>query len=105
MLPSRVIPEYLVAVVVLTTRVRDVGANDMGKLRRLLGYLRATPNRGIVLHVGDIMTVRALIDASYGVHQSGKRSNTGCVTVIGETRVLSAHFSKQKIVTKSSSEA
>ncbi len=62
-------PECLVAVAFLTTRVHDVDADGTNMLRRLLGYLRATKNRGIVLRVGDIMTVRAFIDASYGVHQ------------------------------------
>ena len=77
----------------------------MGKLRRLLGYLRATPNHGIVLRVGDSMTVRAFIDASYGVHQGSGKSHTGCAIVLGEAGVLSARSSKQKIVTKSSTEA
>jgi hypothetical protein len=102
---KRVRPECLVAVAFLTTRVHDVDTDDMGKLKRLLGYLRATPNRGIVLRVGNIMTVRAFIDASYGVHASSGKSHTGCAIVLGEAGVLSARSSKQKIVTKSSTEA
>ena len=104
-LAKRVRPECLVAVAFLTTRVHDVDADDMGKLKRLLGYLRATPNRGVVLRVGNIMTVRAFIDASYGVHASSGKSHTGCAIVLGEAGVLSARSSKQKIVTKSSTEA
>ena len=104
-LAKRVRPECLVAVAFLTTRVHDVDADDMAKLKRLLGYLRATPNRGIVLRVGDNMTVRAFIDASYGAHQSSGKSHTGCAIVLGEAGVISARSSKQKIVTKSSTEA
>ena len=89
----------------ITTSVHNVDADDMDKLRHLLDYLSATQNRGIVLRVGDIMTVRAFTDASYGVHQSSVKSNTGCAIVLGEARVMSAYSSKQKIVTKSSTEA
>jgi hypothetical protein len=102
---KRVRPECLVAVAFLTTRVHAVDEDDMGKLKRVLGYLRATSNRGIVLRVGGIMTVRAFIDASYGVHQASGKSHTGCAIVLGEAGVLSARSSKQKIVTKSSTEA
>jgi hypothetical protein len=51
------------------------------------------------------MTVRAFIDASYGVHASSGKFYTGCAIVLGEAGVLSARSSKQKIVTKSSTEA
>ncbi len=53
-------PECLVSVAFLTTRVHVVDEDDMRKLKRVLGYLRATTNHGIVLRVGGIMTVRAL---------------------------------------------
>ena len=64
------------AVAFLTTRVHDVDAHDMGKLQWLLGYLRATPNRGVVLRVGNIMIVRAFVDVSYGVHASSGKYHT-----------------------------
>ncbi len=98
-------PECLVAVAFLTTRVHDVDVNDKNKLRRILGYLHATKKRDIVLHVGDNMTVRAFIDASYGVHKSSGKPHTGCAIVLGEAVVFSARSSKQIIVTKSSTEA
>ncbi len=68
-LAKKVRPECLVAVALLTTRVHDVDADDSNKLRSLFGYLRAANNRGIVLRVGDNMTVPAFIYASYGVLQ------------------------------------
>ncbi len=60
--------ECLVTVAFLTIRVDDIDADEINKLRRLLGYLRATNNRGIVLRVVDNITARVFIDASYGVH-------------------------------------
>ena len=104
-LAKRVRPECLAAVAFLTTRVHCVDIDDLAKLKRLLGYLRASQHRGIVLRIGDSMIIRAYIDASYGVHQSSGKSHTGCAIVIGDAGVIAARSSKQKIVTKSSTEA
>jgi hypothetical protein len=75
------------------------------KLRRLLAYLRGTKERGIILRIGEHMEVRTYIDAGYGVHTSSGKSHTGCVVVIGEGGPVYNKSSKQKIVTKSSTEA
>jgi hypothetical protein len=104
-LAKRVRPECLTAVGFLTTRVHAVDADDMAKLRRLLGYLLATRDRGIVLRVGEHMRVRAYIDAAYGVHQESGKSHTGCAIVLGAAGTVLAKSAKQKIVTKSSTEA
>ncbi len=79
--------------------------DDMSKLKRVLGYLRATQHRGIVLRVDNEMAVHAYVDAAYGVHQSSGMSHTGCAIVLGDAGVITAKSSKQKIVTKSSMEA
>lgn len=104
-LSKRVRPECLTAVGFLTTRVHEVDADDMAKLKRALGYLKATRNRGIVLRIGEHMTVRAYIDAAYGVHAASGKSHTGCAIVLGEGGPVSVRSTKQKIVTKSSTEA
>jgi hypothetical protein len=105
-LAKRVRPKCLVAVYFLTDRVNDVDIDDIAKLHRLLGYLRASQHRDIVFRVGDNMIVRAYIVASYGVHQNSGKSHTGCAILLGEQAgVLTARSSKQKIVTKSSTEA
>jgi len=104
-LAKRVRPECLTAIGFLTTRVHEVDADDMAKLKRALGYLKATRNRGIVLRIGEHMTVRAYIDAAYGVHSSSGKSHTGCAIVLGEGGPVSVRSTKQKIVTKSSTEA
>jgi hypothetical protein len=104
-LSKRVRPECLTAVAFLSTRVQCCDIDDMAKLKRLLGYLRGTRDRGIVLRVGDHLQVRAYIDAAYGVHQDSGKSHTGCALVMGEAGPVFVKSGKQKIVTKSSTEA
>jgi hypothetical protein len=104
-LAKRVRPECLTAVAFLATRVHACDVDDLAKLRRLLGYVKATANRGIALRIGEYMTVHAYIDAAYGVHADSGKSHTGCAIVLGEVGALFAKSSKQKIVTKSSTEA
>jgi Reverse transcriptase (RNA-dependent DNA polymerase) len=104
-LAKRVKPECLTAVAFLSTRVTMSDIDDLAKLRRLLGYIRHTRTRGIVLRVGRTMMVKAYIDAAYGVHQDSGKSHTGCAIVLGESGPVFAKSAKQKIVTKSSTEA
>ena len=102
---KRVKPECLTAVAFLSTRVTVCDLDDMAKLRRLLGYVLGTRERGIVFRMGKELTVNVFIDAAYGVHQNSGKSHTGCVIILGEQGPLYAKSSKQKIVTKSSTEA
>lgn len=104
-LAKRVRPECLTAVAFLSTRVASPDIDDMAKLRRLLGYIRHTRTRGIVLKVGPSMVVKVYIDAAYGVHQDTGKSHTGCAVVLGEAGPIFSKSAKQKIVTKSSTEA
>ena len=104
-LAKRVRPECLTAVAFLSTRVAAPDIDDLAKLRRLLGYIRLTRARGIVLRIGTTIAVKAYIDAAYGVHQDSGRSHTGCVVVLGDAGPTFAKSAKQKIVTKSSTEA
>jgi hypothetical protein len=104
-LAKRVRPECLTAVSFLTTRVDKVDVDDMSKLKRTLQYINGTQSRGIVLKPGEgIISVRQYIDAAYGVHQDMK-SHTGSATMIGEGACVHVKSAKQKIVTKSSTEA
>jgi hypothetical protein len=104
-LAKRVRPECLTSVSFLSTRVQCCDQDDIAKLRRLLGYLRYTRDRGIVLRIGDNMTVSAYIDAAYGVHQQSGKSHTGCAIVLGDAGPVYSKSCKQRIVTKSSTEA
>jgi hypothetical protein len=60
---------------------------------------------GIILRIGDTISVRAYIHARYGVHPTSGRSHAGSFVVIGDAGPVFAKSSKQKIVTKSSAEA
>jgi hypothetical protein len=103
-LSKRVRPECLTATAFLSTRVQATDTDDIQKLRRLLQYLRFTRDRGIVLRMNGEMSVSAYIDASYGVHGDGK-SHTGASVSVGGLGPIFAKSSKQKIVSKSSTEA
>ena len=79
--------------------------DDVRKLDRVMNYLRATSERGIVLRPGEgELTVRLYVDTAYGVHANGKSHSGSCV-VIGEVGTVHCKSEKQRIVTKSSTEA
>jgi hypothetical protein len=102
---KRTRPEILVAIAYLTTRVNLCDSDDMSKLARVLSYLNSTKDRGVLLHIGDgEMIVHAHVDAAYGVHSDGK-SHTGCTVTVGEAGASYFRSAKQRIVTKSSTEA
>lgn len=103
-LSKRTRPDILLPVSFLTTRVLEPNTDDWGKLQRVFRYLNSTPELGVILrpdHSGK--TLEAFIDASYGVHEDGK-SHTGMMISLGAGPFL-VKSSKQKIVTKSSTEA
>jgi hypothetical protein len=102
-LSRRVRPDLQVAVNFLTTRVQCSTDQDWDKLERVLRYLNATRDLGIVMEGGTILCVSIWIDASYGVHPNGK-SHSGVVVTVGRGPIV-AKSGKQKIVAKSSSEA
>ena len=102
---KRVKPEMLTAISFLTTRANSPDTDDLAKLLRALGYLLYTRDRGIVLCIGDTMTVGGFIDAAYGVHTSSGKSHSGCAMVLGNAGPVHVKSTKQKLVTKSSTEA
>ena len=102
---KRVKPEMLTAISFLTTRATAPDTDDLAKLQRALGYLLYTRDRGIVLCIGDTMTVGGFIDAAYGVHTSSGKSHSGCAMVLGNAGPVHVKSTKQKLVTKSSTEA
>ena len=76
---------------------------DRSKLDRLLKYLRGTVDQVLVLQPTKDLSVKGYIDASFGSHEDGK-SHTGLVVTVGGATVL-CMSSKQKIVTRDSTEA
>jgi hypothetical protein len=85
--------------------VTKCDSDDADKLIRLIRYIRATREMGMILRPGASgIRVRLFVDASYGVHVDG-RSHTGSCVVIGDLGVVRCRSSKQTVVTKSSTEA
>jgi hypothetical protein len=66
---KRVRPECLAAVSFLSTRVQECDVDDVAKLKRLLGYIRGSSERGITPLIGKIICgifiPFLLCDASY----------------------------------------
>lgn len=104
-LAKRVRPEILPAVNFLSTRVKAPTEDDWSKLERCLKYLNGEPNMGIKLSSksNQELDLVSYVDASYGIHPDGK-SHSGMCIALGKGPVF-VKSSKQKIVTKSSTEA
>jgi hypothetical protein len=102
-LAKRVRPDLLTAVSFLTTRVNEATEQDGEKLDRVLRYLNATPEMGMILDATKDLCVLAYVDASFAVHTDYK-SRTGGVITLGKGAVW-FNSSKQKLVSKSSTEA
>jgi hypothetical protein len=94
--------DILLATIFLATRVKCPTKEDQNKLDRVMGYLSGTKTHTLRLTCTD-MTLRAFIDASYGTHHDGK-SHSGMTMKLGAA-TIAAISRKQKIVTKSSTEA
>ena len=102
-LGKRVRPDLLLAVSFLSSRVNKPTREDMSKLNKLLRYINYTKHFNITIDGKDILKPWISIDASYGVH-SDRKSHSGVVVGIGGGGII-CKSSKQKIVSKSSTEA
>lgn len=96
-------PDLLTTTSFLATRVQQPTVQDFGKLGRLLKYVNGTRDLWLTLEAEEGWGLFAYIDASYGVHQDGK-SHTGVCMLLGKGAFY-VQSSKQKIVSKSSTEA
>ena len=107
-LAKRVRPDILTATVFLNSRVLSPDVEDDRKLERVLRYLLSTESLGIRLGgksgaMGP-PEVTAFVDASYGVHADFK-SQTGQVITIDGAGPIHVHAGKQRLNSKSSTEA
>jgi hypothetical protein len=102
-LTKRARPDTQLAIGFLTSRVQSPDVDDWKKFMRVLKYLNGTRDMGLCLEPGDSSALTMYVDASYGVHSDGK-SHTGMCMSLGKGTIL-AKSNKQKIVTKSSTEA
>ena len=103
-LAKRTRPDLLTSCTFLAGRVTVATAQDLRKLNRLLRYINSIVDLGLNIDMTEGMCINAFIDASYGVHLDGK-SHSGAVIMLGRRGLIFAKSSKQKIVTKSSTEA
>ena len=87
----------------LLTRVREPTVQDYGKLQRLLKYVNNSRDLCLTLEAEEGWGLFAYIDASYGMHPDGK-SHTGVCMLLGKGAFY-VQSSKQKIVSKSSTES
>ena len=93
----------MTATVFLTTRVTKATEEDMNKLECLLKYLSGTRDIGLALDGREGLGVLAWADASYAVHPDAKGHN-GTI-VLDSKCLLYAQSSKQKVVSRSSTES
>jgi hypothetical protein len=96
-------PDILLAVQFLCTRVKQPNNDDLLKLERVLGYLHLTKNRTQIIDDSPFEGVETYIDVAFLNHPDGK-SQSGCMVFLGNKLVHEA-CRKQKLVTKSSTEA
>ena len=96
-------PDILLSVVFLASRVSKATFQDQTKLKRLLEYLYGTYDLPLILGADDIQTMYTFVDAAFAVHDDMK-SHTGGVITFGRSGIA-CKSAKQKVVTKSSTEA
>jgi hypothetical protein len=77
--------------------------HDWKKLRRVMLYLRGTPDLPLTLEAGDMSILKWWIDASFATHADMK-SHTGVMLTLGKGAAYTAS-TKQKLNTKSSTES
>ena len=103
-LATRTRPDILLPVTFLCSRVSVATEEDSKKLRRILSYLNATADLPFVLGKrGSPIIVNCYADASFAVHHDNK-SHGGIAISCGHGFVW-CKCSKQRMVTKSSTEA
>jgi hypothetical protein len=95
--------ESLCAVSHLSSRVSKSTEDDEAKLLRVLNYLSNTKHRKMVMKKGATVEMEAFIDASFGSHADGKSRSGIALMMCGV--VVGAWSAKQKLNTKSSTEA
>ena len=91
------------AVAFLCTRVSKSTEEDWEKLRQILKYTYKTIDLPQIIGAENINMLQTWVDAAYAVHNN-MQSHTGGIISLGHG-VISSKSSKQKINTKSSTEA
>ena len=87
----------------LTGRVKCADRDDWGKLKRILGYAKATLYLPLILRADSLSIVKWHVDASFAVHDDCK-GHTGGTMTLGKGSVISI-TRKQKLNARSSTES
>ena len=99
---TRVRRDIQTTVAFLTTRVKNPGEDDWGKLKRVLKYLNGTRKLHLKLTVDSLSSIHWYVDGSHQIHDDC-RGHTGALMTLGKGAIVSSSR-KQKINTKSSTE-
>jgi hypothetical protein len=99
---KRARPDLLTVVSFLCTRVQEATQQDMSKLKRMLGYVKATQDNALVFRAQTTQNIRASADVAFALHSDSK-SHTGVMLYVGETFVYISS-KKQKCMSKSLTE-
>jgi hypothetical protein len=91
-------PDLLTVVSFLCTRVQGATQQDMGKLERVLGYVKVMQDYTMVLRTQTTQNIRAYVDAAFALHSDSK-SHTGVMVYVGETLVY-VSSKKQKCMSR-----
>jgi hypothetical protein len=100
---KRICPDLLTVVSFLTTRLQKPTLEDWSKLVKAIEYVRHTKHLVLTLCAHKVLLIMIFADASFGKHHD-MRSHTGAAITLFKG-VIWAKSSKQKIMTKSSTEA
>ena len=103
-LAKRTRPDILAPVCILATRVQAPDEEDMTSLLRVYEYLKGTCDMGI-RYKPESLELVYWIDASYNLHQDS-RGHSGIVATVGKQNApIFVRSQKQKLHTRSSTEA
>lgn len=103
-LAKRTRPDVLLPVAYLASRCAAPTVSDLQKVVRVLMYLNATQHLPLVLQP-ESLDIFVGIDASFGAHPDGKGHSGMFISFGRNGGTLFAQSSKQRIVTKSSTES
>ena len=102
-LSKRARPDIQPAIAFLSTRVKEPTESDWFKLKKMLGFLKATQEDVLTLESNGDRIITWHLDAAFAVHKDFK-SHTGAVMSLGKGSIQSVS-TKQKTNSRSSTEA
>ena len=100
---KRTRPDLEPAIAFLSTRVSCSTVDDWNKLKRVLQFIKGTMNDKRIIGANGVEDLMTWVDAAYAVHPNMRSHTGGCMSFGLGT--IHARSSKQKLNTKSSTEA